>query len=304
MKDEFENIEELQQFLNQQAAIENAKPREQMDNLSSNDMQLILYHTFEKESPLAFKKNLTAETVDKIPFIKLMKVFLDLIHQNKELKLTSLGYIPPKICKELYGKKILTEWAIENGIVNLNKETDSVVLQTLKIISTQAGLIKKRKNKLSLTALGKKIVEKELSVDLFQKVFNTNWQKFNLGFHDGYPHETSIQMTFGYTLYLLLRYGQERRPFDFYVEKNLTAFPQELENFSNSWTSPEKAYFNCYKVRIFERFLKFYGFIELNKRAGSSLSDEKWDIKTTQTFQDSFEIINNNFRFLKNKIWA
>lgn len=304
MKNEFENIEELQEYLNQQTALQNKTPREEIDNLSPNDMALILYHTFENQSPIAFKKDLSAKTVDKIPFIELIKVFLELIHKNKELKLTARGNIPPKICKELYGKKILTEENIENGVINLNKETDSIIIQNLKIISTQVGLIKKRKNKLSLTSFGKKVLEKKLSVDLFQKTFNINWQKFNLGFHDGYPQKTSIQMTFGYTLYLLLRYGKEKRSFDFYIKKTLAAFPHELENFSNSWNSPEKTYYNCYKTRIFDRFLKFYDFIKIDKRKDSSPFNEKWEIQTTQTFQDSFEIVDNNFRFLKNKNWA
>lgn len=304
MKNEFENIEELQKYLNQQTALQNKTPRKEMDNLSPNEMALILYHTFENQSPIAFKKDLNAETIDKIPFIKLIKVFLELIHKDKELKLTTRGNIPPKTCKELYGKKILTEEHIENGVINLNKETDSIIIQNLKIISTQVGLIKKRKNKLSLTSFGKKVLEKKLSVDLFQKTFNANWQKFNLGFHDGYSQKTGIQMTFGYTLYLLLRYGKEKRSFDFYIDKTLAAFPHELENFSNSWNSPKKTYYNCYKVRIFDRFLKFYDFIKLDKKKDSSPFDEKWEIQTTQTFQDSFEIINNNFRFLKNKNWA
>lgn len=301
MKDEFENIEELQKYLKQQTSLYNMTPREEMDNLSPEDMIHILYHTFENQSPIGFKKDLDPKTVAEIPFIKLVKVFLELIHKNKELKLTASGYIPPKICKELYGKKILTEKHIESGIMNLNRETDSVTIQNLKIVSTQAGLIKKRKNKLSLTSLGKKIVEKNLNIDLFQKVFNANWQKFNLGFHDGYVQETGIQMTFGYTLYLLLRYGKEKRPFDFYVDKTLTAFPHELENFSNHWSSPKEAYYNCYKARIFDRFLTFYDFVKLNERKDSSPLDKKWEIQTTQTFQDSFEIINNNFKFLKNK---
>ena len=149
MKDEFENIEELQEYLNQQTALHNRTPREETDNLSPNDMVLILYHTFEKQSPIAFKKDLNAKTVAEIPFIKLVKIFLELIQKNKELKLTTRGYIPPKICKELYGKKILTEEHIETGVINLNKETDSIIIQNLKIISTQVGLIKKRKNKLT-----------------------------------------------------------------------------------------------------------------------------------------------------------
>ena len=304
MKDEFENIEELQKYLKQQTALQNKTPREEMDNLSPNDMTLILYHTFEDQSPIAFRKDISTKTVDKIPFIELIIVFLELIHKNIELKLTTRGNIPPKICKELYGKKILTDEHSESGVTNLNTETDSIIIQNLKIISTQIGLIKKRKNKLSLTSFGKKVLEKKLSVDLFQKAFNANWQKFNLGFHDGYSQETSIQMNFGYTLYLLLRYGKEKRPFDFYVEKILAAFPHELENFLTNWSSPQKLYYTCYKIRIFDRFLKFYGFVKLDKGKDSLPLNEKWEIQTTQTFQDSFEIIINNFSFLKNKNWA
>lgn len=45
MKEEFESLEDLKKALAQHMQEVNTAPREEMDNLSANDMQLILYHT-------------------------------------------------------------------------------------------------------------------------------------------------------------------------------------------------------------------------------------------------------------------
>jgi len=301
MKDEFENLDELQAFLNQQAALQNATSKVEIDNLSPNDMHLILYQTLDKESPLSFREDMNPETIEKIPFVKLSKEFLAIIEQHKELKLTAKGNLPPKICKELYGKKILVEDAIESGLVKLSREADSLVIQNLKIVATLARLIKKRKNKLSLTKLGKKIIDKKLDVELFQRLFTTYSQKFNLGFHDGYPQKARVQFLFGYTLYLLLQYGKKERDFDFYVEKNILAFPHVLEDFSGKWSTPKEQYTFCYKARIFDRFMNYFGFTMINKSKKSVPFNEKWDLKTTEVFQKTFKLNPANFRFIKNK---
>ncbi|MEM1327673.1 MAG: hypothetical protein AAGI23_17050 [Bacteroidota bacterium] len=200
----------------------------------------------------------------------------------------------------MYQKGYIAEEMIEKGIVKLNREGDSVVLQNLKIISGFAGLTKKKHNKLSLTTKGQKLLAQENYFEILQLIFKANFQKFNLGYHDGFAEDVFITQTFGYTLYLLLRYGQETRKVEFYVDKKVQAFPSILASFSNSYySSPEESLALCYTVRYFERFLKFYGFVDYKRQHRLKTLAE--DVNTTDLFKKVFEIRSDKFTFKKAK---
>lgn len=295
----FKNMEELQAALNRQMIEFNATPNDDIDNLSPNDMSLILYKTFAEDSPIQYKKHIEVEIFDKIPFYNLFRLFLQKIATAGEVKLTTRGNLPKKLCLELYNSGILKEEAIERGVVKLSREGDSIILQNLKIIGIVSGLIKKRNNKLSLTKKGEKLFNSKDQFPLFKTLFETNAFKFNLGFHDGYPQNIGIQTVFGYTIYLLLQYGKLNREFKFYFEKNLRAFPHILPHLEDNWGTPEFRFESCYYIRVFERFLEFYGFLEVEKRYIPGEIRREIKLNTSSVFTSIFEIETANFRFKK-----
>ncbi len=300
MENEDPILKALQAELDKQMEERNSRSVEEMDNLSPKDMFLILNFTFGEESPIGFKKTISDATLDQIPFLKLFWEYLKIIAASKELKLTTRGNLPRKVCLELYGKGIVKEDYIESGFVKLSKESDSVVLQSLKIIGNLSGITKKRNNKISLTQKGNKLLKSDKKEQLFKELFIVNCKQFNLGYYDGYSQEAGVQKTFGYTLYLLLKYGNEKRELNFYTQKNLVAFPFELNHFEDRWTTPEKQYEHCYGIRIFEFFLKFYGLINYQRERKFS-KDEKIELQITPIFHEVFEIRTDKFRFKKYK---
>lgn len=300
MENEDIDLKKLQEALDRKMMDYNASSRLELDNLSPLDMQQILYNTVGEESPIGFKNTINNETLDKIPFLNLFEEYLNVIKEAKELKLTARGNLPKKLCLELYGKGLIKEYAIESGITKLSKEADSMVLQNLKIIGELLGLTKKRNNKLSVTKKGNNLLEPSKRIDLFKEIFITNFKRFNLGYHDGYNQEIGVQRSFGFTLYLLLRYGKERRTLNFYAEKSLLSFPFELDNCEANWSTPEKQYEHCLGIRIFERFLNYYGFIDYNKVINFKSEDET-DLQTTQIFESVFELRKDKFQFKKNE---
>ena len=301
MKEEYESIEELNEALQKRMEEENTKPREEFDNLSSIDMYNILYRLFELESPIQYANKVTINELNKIPFYKLFREYLKSINNKGELKLTAKGNLPRNLCKELYGLGIIKEHIFESGISKLNKESDSVVLQNLKIIGDLSGITKKRNNKLSLTKNGKKLYELGQEFELFKKIFETNVLKFNIAYHDGYDDRFQIQAVIGYTLYLLLRYGDKEREIEFYVNKNLKAFPQLLDEFSGSWGTPEKQYRSCYEIRVFKRFLNYYGFTETDEEGIIGSFEKKVKVKAKGVFREILKIEKSHFRFRKFK---
>ncbi len=299
MKNEDLDLKKLQEELNRRMMDYNSISMVEIDNLSPLDMQQILYNTFGEESPIGFKEVITQQTLDNIPFLVLFEEYLNVIKNAKELKLTTRGNLPKKVCLDLYSKGLIKEYAIESGITKLSKEADSIVLQNFKIIGNLTGITKKRNNKISVTKKGNKLLESGKRNELFREIFTTNCKRFNLGYHDGYAPEVGVQGTFGFTLYLLLRYGQERRELNFYTKKSLLAFPFELENCEGKWSSPEDQYESCLGIRIFERFLNFYGLIDYHKKIRYD-SEKNTELQTTKIFESIFELRKDKFQFKKN----
>ena len=76
------------------------------------------------------------------------------------------------------------------------------------------------------------------------------------------------QSTFGYILYLLLKYGNEERSANFYAKKLNQAFPNLKANFDSSWSTPEEQLKSCLNIRCFERLLEWFDFISVRKIRG------------------------------------
>lgn len=304
MPEEEQMLKHLQEMMTRKMEESNHAPIAIMDNLSPIDMHHILYDTFEKNSPIGFKKEISNEILDKVPFLNLVIKYLNIVESIGSLKLTTRGNLPRKTCFELYNMGFIKESMIESGIVKLNKEADSKSIQNVKIISNLSGLTKKKNNKISLTIKGKKILAKVSKADLFKTIFQANCQKFNLGFHDGYPQNVGIQHTFGFTIYLLLKHGQTSRELAFFIDKNLAAFPNILDHFTETWTSSDKQYRNCYSYRIFELFLNYYGFINYKKERIAGSFNEAIYLNATKLFYDVFEFKKDQFKFTKSKFQA
>jgi len=302
MTEDEKMMEIIQEQMNQRVKEMNATPRLEMDNLSPNDMYMILYHTFEDESPVGIRKAIPSAVFDKVPFMQLTKAYLSKIDEAGEFKLTKKGNLPRKLCIDLYDMGFIKEHRFEaEWGYKLSKEADSLALTNLKHINVIAGITKKRNNKMSLTTKGKKLIEEDKLIELFKEIFTTNIQKFNLGYHDGYSQETDIQKVFGYTLYLLLRYGKEMRNINFYAEKNIMAFPHIVENFMSDWRSPEDIFTSCYWIRIFVRFLAYYGLIEYKETPIKGSYEDDKTLKTTPLFHQVFGLKTQNFKFKTSK---
>jgi hypothetical protein len=297
MDDDF--LKMMEEELARHADNVNRTSVDDFDNLSPADMHNLLNGLLSDNCAVQYQPAIKAEVLAKVPFYSLFRAYLSRIDAAKEMKLTAKGNLPRKLCLELYGLGLVKEYYIESGLYKLNKEEDSIALQNLKIIGELAGLTKKRNNKLSLTKKGKTSLEEGKAFNLFQAVFTTNFSKFNLGYHDLYESE-GMQSLFGYTLYLLLRYGKEKRPLAFYVDKNLKAFPTILEEFSDEdYSTPDRQYGNCFHSRFIDRFLKFYGFVEVDYANSTRLYDEEMAIKANDLFFQVFRIDNSKFVFKK-----
>jgi len=251
----------------------------EFEGYSPIEMNYILYDTFDERSPIKICQ-LKKTDYGHIPILNQILYLSRLIETQGEIKLTNRGYLPPKIVTDLYNQKYMTDEMIESGISKLFKESDSMTVTLTRILMDLSGIIKKRNNKISLTNKGKKLIPDNHK--LLVKILTTFGFKFNWAYFDGYGENDIGQFGFGFTLILLSRYGNQNRKDDFYIEKYFTAFPQLLDDFPESqYRDKVSLTESCYSIRTFDRFLKYFGIIEIEKKG---LVDSGKCIKKTKLF--------------------
>ncbi len=256
------DLKDIQRNIDQLMNEQNNRPIADFEGYSPFEMHKILHFTFAIDSPLKLQK-LSDTDYTKIPILNQIKYLTDLIDKNGEIKLTKQGFLPTKIVSELYSQGFLKDEYIEKGISKLYKETDSMTINLSRILLELAGFIKKRNGKLSLTKSSEKILGN--NEELLRQIFLTMTNKFNWAYYDGYGENQIGQLGYGFSLILLSKYGRERRLDSFYAERYFKAYPRLLDSIEPNYGTLERYSTNCYSVRTFDRFLNYFGLINIEE---------------------------------------
>ena len=256
------DLKDLQRHLDQEVHKQNNRTITEFEGYSPIEMTQILHFTFGEDSPIELQKLSDSDYI-RIPILNQINYLTDLIDKNGEIKLTEKGFLPTKIVSDLYKQGFLKEEYIEKGIAKLYKETDSLTVSLTRILIELAGLTKKRNGKLSLTKSSKKLLgDKEA---LLRQLFLTFTNKFNWAYYDGYGDNQIGQMGYGFTLILLSKYGQTKRLDSFYAGKYFKAYPMLLDSLELTNESIKDDASRCYSLRVFDRFLDYFGLIRIEE---------------------------------------
>lgn len=269
-------IDKLQRYIDKVMNEQNNQGLANSEGYTPIEMRHILYDPFGDYSPIRLLK-LTDADYKMIPILNQIKYLAKLVDKLVELKLTNKGFLPTKIVSDIYNQRFLKDELIESGISKLYKETDSSTINLTRILLEISGLAKKRYNKLSLTKTGKKLLND--SFKLLLLIFKTFGTKFNWAYYDGYGQNNIGQLGFGFSLILLKKYGDKKQIDKFYSQKYFQAFPDLIDNspptlFGDKLERPDK----CYSIRTFDRFLDYFGLIEIEK--GKKWNADKYITKT------------------------
>ena len=244
--------------------LRNNIPLDDFCGLTPNEMHHLLCDTFGKKSPIQIQKDVSDEVLYTVPFLRLTEEYIKMIEREDQVKLTPKGALPRKVIDELYGHRLILEDAIESGIVKLTRMTDSVVITSLFINTGLAGLTKTRRGRLSVTKEGAKCLLQGQRNDLFHRTVQSFTSTFNWGNNDGFGQHPTGQLGWGYTVYLLTRFGDQRQTMQFYADKYLKAFPKLIDYFTPPIVgSPQEQFTACYALRTFDRFLDWFGFVDV-----------------------------------------
>lgn len=257
------DFEELQRLVNQQMQAQNNQPIDDFQGYSPNEMQQILYHTFSESSPLQMNQ-LPETEYNKVPILNQIKYLAKLLQENGQIKLTNKGFLPTKIVADIYGQGFIKDYAIESKISKLYKETDSLSIHLTHILLEISGIAKKRKGVLSFTKSGEKLITNDDK--LIRRLIDVFATKFNWAYFDAYEDNGIGQMGFGFSLILLAKYGDVSRLDNFYAEMYFQAFPHLLEDLVPTFKTLNEYAAICYSLRTFERFLSFFGVIDIEQK--------------------------------------
>jgi hypothetical protein len=243
-------------------------PNNNTEGYSLGDMARLVADPLGESCPVYLQQVSDADYAG-IPILNQFKYLLNLIHEQGELKLTAKSYLPPKLVAELYGQGYMKDYDIERGITKLHHEHSCLSVNLTRILLELSGLVKKRKNVLTFTAVGKKISQDNHL--LLKAIFMAFGSKFRWSYYDGYGDHPVGQMGYAYSLVLLHKYGHEQRPAEFYGTRYFEAFPHLAGYVSAGYQGDaESNALRCYNLRTFERFLDYFGLIEIGER-------KQWD---------------------------
>lgn len=276
-------LEELDTFLTEFMQSKNSHPLECFEGYSPLEMRYILYNLLGVDCPVQLT-GFTNEDCNSVPLFRQVKMLLELIEKEENLKLTQAGNLPVQVVKEIYFAGV-SDPHIESGLIKLRLEKECISVQMAKIAVQSMKAVKKRNNKLSLTKKGKKLLANNhnLLVELLTVMLGT----FNTAYFDGYSSENIGVMGIGFSLILLHKYGGTDRLDAFYSDKYFNAFPILYEEATESYIPHNEAASYCYSIRVFDVLFYHLGLVTI-------VETDKWHkklIHRTNLFDRLFKIV-------------
>lgn len=247
----FDCLDDLNKELNKRIEAYNDNGLNDFEGLSPRQMFALQRGFSSPESPIKLNQ-LSEEDLEKSPLLMQVRFLMDKMKGGTDLKLTKTGALPIKIVKEVYDLGYLKNEWIEDGTFKLYKEADAPEISISRILLQISSLAKVRNGKLSLTKKGEQYVNDGNFI--LMELLTVLCTKFNWGFYDGYDSGDIGRIHSFFILFLLKKYGNEKRPTDFYAERYFRAIPSLLTD--------RRSNFRCLATRAFDRYFFYFGFID------------------------------------------
>ena len=270
----FDNLEDLNKELQKRANAYNERGLDDFDGLTPTQMEAL--QNFPESAGALILNKLSEAELKNCPLLVQIRLLIDKMKGRKQLELTKTGALSTKLVKEIYELGLLKNEGIEAGITKLYKESDAQEISITRILLEISSLAKKRDGKLSLTKTGEKHADDGNFI--LKEILRVLFNKFNWGYYDGFDSQAIGRITPAFSLFLLKKYGGEKRASYFYAGKYFMAFPQLMEE--------DELSFRCYSLRSFERYFKFMGFVKVEKNDFLTPAD----IQKTKFFDKLFRL--------------
>lgn len=248
-----------EQMISQMASRQNNQALEAFEGYSPFEMYNMIYDPFGPYSPAEIRK-LPDEAYGDIRLFANFRYLVQRIADAGEIKLTSAGYLPPGLCKDIYLQGNIKDFFIDKGYLKSYRENDTEIFHLTHILTEMTGVIKKRYNRLSLTARGSKIYRNNTL--LFEDFFRTYTLKYDWSYPDGFGNPDIGRTGFLYSLFLMHKYGGTLRSPEFYADMYFKAFPALAVP---GPTFIKNDYIEAYTIRSIVRFMGYFYFCSVDQ---------------------------------------
>jgi hypothetical protein len=271
-----EEMNLIAQKMNQQR---NARPIKEFLGLSPTQMSSMLYSPFDSPALVTFNKDWFPE---QAPAMQLFDSLVDGIGREG-VKATGQGNLPIHLCRDIL---VSTTDKTKLSAPRIRSEVEFDELHTVRIVSGLAGLIKHRKSRFYLTKKGQELIQPAHRGRLFDTLLTCYVKNFNWAYRDAYPDAGIIQTAWLFSLYCLSVFGQTWRPFDFYAEYFMHAFPDSIDEMEEStYFSPEQQLKSCYSIRTLDRLARFWGLVTVRPITSSKAYPLQYELRAPQLSQ-------------------
>lgn len=228
----------------------NQTPQVESNDLTPEELDNMIYHPF-SDNCIVRINHLTKETYEKIPLVR-QALFLMKTLNEKELKLTKLGWLPLKIVAETYrlGQPI---YIIETFNQKRINEYEAGTVELARNIIDLLGWTKVRKGVLSLTVKGRKAFA---DIDYAaNEILRFAISQATMDHFDGVEDHRIGNHGRAYSIWLLHKYGSVWRTSSFYQSHYRIIFDYPDE-------------YNIYATRVLSRLFYWLGIVETSNEEG------------------------------------
>ena len=213
------DINRVNEHLQEIMIRQNSAPRSDLNGLSPEDMHNIMYDPFRDQCVVQLNK-LDKNQYELVPLIRQALFLLNTLNE-KDLKLTKLGWLPLKIVADAY-RIGQPEWIIEELKQKRINEYEAGAVWMARIILELLGWIKTRKGVLSLTVKGRKAFS---NIDAAANEI-LRFSLVGVGLHtfDAVEDDRIGNLGIAYSVWLLNQFGSEWHFVSFYQEHYQKAF--------------------------------------------------------------------------------
>ncbi len=276
--------------LNKMAAMVNQRyndsPLPNFEGLSPSTMHQVIDFPFGDKCPVKINQALSDDQLLDSPLIHMTLNLLSIINESNGLKLTDKGNLPRKVVFDIYSFGYFGSKQYDNNIKpKVLNETDYLPLHLCNLLLKVSGNTKVTKGKLVLTTSGKKCLNN--SGKLFADMLLAFCTKFNKAYFDAFPNQEIGNLGVVYILYLLAKFGDQKRESSFYSDKYFKAFTMLKEEKDPKANITPLINSNDFLViRLFDRGFRLFGLIDVeNSRADDNKNS--YLVKTTKLFKSS-----------------
>jgi hypothetical protein len=257
----FAGDKKLQEYVDAIVDERNRRPLADFCGLSPREMEALCHRPFASPWLVRF-----AERIDPPPLAPILVLYEALARAcaGSGLKATAMGNLPRSFVREaarLYWRpEQQAEVARFLGTFNEERFHD---LSDTRTILTLAGLLRKLHGRFRLTRKAKELTARGIDA-LYRFLFFFYCERFNWACRDFSEDLPLIQDSSLFTLFMLNRYGGTYRPFPFYEEKFVAAFPHAVNECpAPPYTTAEKCVRTAFRRRALLRFAWFFGLADV-----------------------------------------